>query len=229
MTSRVICLFLQHCCRNGIWLHVKLGPGGDRPKDSRLIRAASLRLHWCQCTWLVRVLLAHETGWRQLVPCWADPEQPYSGNGIIEEIFYWHGIHVHRPVITVTSYNCHGVSSHRQDTNLTNLTIHLFHIPQYTTLEQKHVQFCSKVVYCWEWVKCIVVSIIYSMIRKHQRKHQHHITGTLWRESINDWLISLTQLQYYGKRFHVITSHESSADVSLALKYLLWGFKPCRK
>ena len=41
-------------------------------------------------------------------------------------------------------------------TEFTNPTTHLCHIPQYTTLEQKCVHFCSKVVHCGIWDMYIV-------------------------------------------------------------------------
>ena len=40
--------------------------------------------------------------------------------------------------------------------SFTNPTMHLSHIPQYTTLEQKYVHCCSNAVYFGIWDRCIV-------------------------------------------------------------------------
>ena len=62
--------------------------------------------------------------------------------------------------------NCHWGMTHHwpQHTNFTNPIMHLSHIPQYTTLEQKCAHFCSKVVYCGMWDRCIFYLIFMPQI-----------------------------------------------------------------
>ena len=77
----------------------------------------------------------------------------------------------HTCVNTVTSYYCQcdpGYKLHSDRSSCLggcsifnnwpqkNSIMHLFLIPQCITLEQKCVHFCSKMVYCGIWDKCIV-------------------------------------------------------------------------
>ena len=56
-----------------------------------------------------------------------------------------------------------GIANVMKYPNLINPTMHLSHVPQCTTLEQKCAHFCSKVVHCGIWDRAIVgfVRLVY--------------------------------------------------------------------
>ena len=71
------------------------------------------------------------------------------------------------------------IKERMEQNNLTNPIMHLSHIQQYTTLEQKCAHFCSKVVYCAIWDRCIVgfVRLIYWFSILQHRLGKWQFTG----------------------------------------------------
>ena len=66
-------------------------------------------------------------------------------------------------------------------TKLTNPTMYMSHIPQCTTVEQKCTHFCSKMVHCGIWDRCIVgfvnlVHWMYLIPACIGISYQHHIS-----------------------------------------------------
>ena len=77
----------------------------------------------------------------------------------------------------------------------TNPTMHLAHIPQYTTLEHTYAHFCSKVVYVWNGkVTCGICDIglsLYTCINQPKLPGQHGICFS------NDFSIEIQFNKYF--------------------------------
>ena len=94
-----------------------------------------------------------------------------------------------------------------QQTNLTNSTIQLHHVPRCTTLEQKCAHFCSKGLYCGAWGSCIVafVKLVY---RRHTQKSCH---DTVHKKEQNDSLHHNTKMHAaVGQLLHGVHGEEET-------------------
>ena len=88
-------------------------------------------------------------------------------------------------------------------TNLTNPAVHLSHIPQCTTLEQKCAHFCSKVVHRGIWDRCIVGFVRYVFLLPMfilPRLGYAEKLVTAWR----DWFFLVLNLDWWNQTWPVV-------------------------